>query len=476
MILPSELKYYHANNVVNTDANGGPRGTLEFVHGVCQNVFPFVDATERAAGLTRYRQRYLWNKNAANENAQNNKAFFSIPSQADDRYAMCLGIPSETQGQMKARTKPWVGPFQLQTAITGGPSQIIVTTEGADIQFINGGLVKITDSYKVSETIAPGVVIGDSVQWNTTASQWETVTATEDITYPKGRYLGGGTVETFTTGTSHVDYLVLPENLYEDENIGTGDGSSTTPELTTLTNNANGIVDFDADMLPVITATCGGTARTVTVAADGSCTGYCSAGTLNMVTGVWDTDIVWNSAPDNATSILATYREKCYSYSGNVATIALASQVPNAYATANTFGSGILKQASIRPYIENWTETSAAGAYDESGYPLAMYNLGAEHDHITITFITATTFTCTGTRFGSLGAGSIAANFEPINSATGVTMFSIYAAGWGGTHAAGDTYEFDLFGSEMCTWLRQLLPAGMAAVAENQFSTTHVWE
>ncbi len=475
MVLATELKYYHANNVTNTTANGGPRGTTQIVHGVSQNIFPFVDETERTAGLTRYRQRYLWNRNASNEIARNNKAFFSIPSQAGDRYAMCLGVAGETQAQMLARTKPWVGPFTLQTALSGGESSVAVTVEGdADIQFINGGYIRLSDAYKFSQTMEAAAVIGDSVEWS--GSVWEVIAATEDVTYPKGRYLGDSTVETFTAGTSHSDFLALAENLYEDEDIGDGNGSSTAPALTTLANKTNGIVDFDADMLPVVTATCGSTARTVNVAADGSCSGYCSAGQLDLLTGIWDTDITWTTAPDNSTDITVTYREKCYSYSGNVATIALNGQVPNAYTTALTRGSGVITLASILPYDENWTETSTSGTYDESGYPLAHYNLGAEKDSITITFTGATTFTCAGTRLGSLGSGSIGTDFEPVNSVTGVKYFTLYTAGFGGTWASSETIEFDLYGSEMITWLRQLIPAATAAVAENQFSCTHVWE
>ncbi len=480
MVLTSELVKYLSLIKTNTGSNGGVKGLVQMLTGTSQNVFDYVNSSERTAGIsTRYRLLYVWNKNASNEIAINNRIVMEMPSQGGDRYALALGVAGETQTEMLARTPAFVGPFQLQSAITAGASSIAVTTENADIVFVNGSYVFISDGFKVSETIASGVLIGDSIQWNAGSSQWETITATEDVTYPKGRYLGDDTVKTFTTGTSHSDFLQLPDNLYEDEVIGTGNGSNTAPALTTLTNKTKGVVNWDGQ-LPVVTATCGSTARTVNVAADGSCSGYCSAGQLTMDagSGVWAADITWTTAPDNATNITITYREKCYTYSGNVATIALDGTCPNNYATTTiTFGSGVVEQTQIIPSLENWVETSAGtGTFDESTYPLVLHNLGTEEDTITITFTSASAFTCAGARIGSLAAGDTANDYAPLNPDTGIALFTLDKDGWANTWAASDTVVFDIHGAELPVWWRQDIPAATAAISENQTSIAHHFE
>ncbi len=473
-IATTDLDYYHALTVNNGGTNGGVRGTSEIVHGVNHNLFPWVDATERTAGLTRYRMRYLWNKDGTDQIAANNKAYLAMPSQGGDRYALCAGTPGETQTEMLARDVGWVGAFQLNSAIAASDTSVSLLTEGADIVFINGGYIYISDQYKISQTVDADVLIGNSVTYS--GGSWSAIADQDDVVYPDGRYMGDDTVLTFTTGVSHTDFLLLPENLQTDEDIGDGNGSSTAPALTTLGTVTNGIVDFEP-LLPVVTATCGATARTVNVAADGSCSGYCSAGQLNMTTGVWDTDITWTTAPDNSTDITCTYRNKCYSYAANVATVALDVSAPNAYAdTTITFGSGVIEQAQIKPYVENWVETFAgSGAYDETTYPVILSNIGPEEDTITLTWSDATNFAGAGARLGALGAGVIGTDYEPANAAGG-DYFGIDKDGWSGTPQNGDTVVFDLHGSEQCTWYRQLIPAATAAVSENQTSPMHAYE
>ena len=476
MVLTSEVLKYLSLLQTNTGSNGGVRGLTAMLAGLSQNVFPYINSTERTAGIsTRYRLLYIWNKNSSNEIATNNRLVMEMPSQGGDRYAIALGETGENQTEMLARTPAFVGPFQLQSTVSAGASSIAVTTENADIVFINGGYVFISDGFMVSQTMDAGVLIGDSVEYG--GGTWSTITAEEDVTYPKGKYLGGDTVKTFTTGTSHTDFLALPDNLYTDEDIGDGNGSSTAPALTTLSNVTNYIVNWDG-MLPVVTATCGGVARTVNVAADGSCSGYCSAGQLDLLTGVWDTDITFTTAPDNATDITCTYREKCYTYSGNVATIALDGTAPNAYATVGiTFGSGVLEQTQIIPTIDTPVATTAGdGTFDHSTYPITPTNLGTEKDTFTITIGAAGAFTCAGTRLGSLAAGNVSTNYAPLNADTGVALFSLDKDAWTDTWATNDTLVFDTEGSELPYWHRQDVPSSTAAVSENQTSIAHHFE
>lgn len=106
-----------------------------------------------------------------------------------------------------------------------------------------------------------------------------------------------------------------PGSRYEEEVIGTGNGSSLSPALANLAYGKNGIC-LQATLLPVVYATCKGRKRFVVIDNDGNCSGHCTVGKLGMSNGQWTTDISWISAPDAGKNITITYYESYYSYSG----------------------------------------------------------------------------------------------------------------------------------------------------------------
>ena len=188
-----------------------------------------------------------------------------------------------------------------------------------------------------------------------------------------------------------------------------------------------------------------------------------------MTTGVWTTDITWTTAPDNLEDILITYYDKPYSYVGNVATVELETgvQVANAYAVANSYGAGAIESDEIKPTLDNWSETTASGTYDESTYPVELNNDGAEEDSWTITFTSATAFTCSGLYAGSVGAGNIVTDFAPTNPNTGQPYFTLRSAGFGGTWTGGDTIQFQTHPSALPAWWKEVVPAATAAENNN---------
>jgi hypothetical protein len=295
---------------------------------------------------------------------------------------------------------------------------------------------------------------------------WSKIAATDDIVYPNGLYVGDDVVMT-TKDTTNEEWPQIKNYLYEDEDIGDGNGLDTNPPLTTLINNTNGICS-QVDMMPVVTATCGAVSRTVNVAADGSCSGYCSAGTLNMTTGVWTVDIDWTTAPDNLTDITCTYRENCFIYVGNVVTVYLEDQVANAYTTAKSYGAGCLNIAEITLSSSDWNEVSVAGTYDEVGHPLILFNDGTERDSWTITFTNdAGAFSCSGANEGSVGTGNTGVNFSPTNPNTGQPYFTIDKDGWGGTWLTGNTVTFTTDPSAFPIWWREIVPSSTAQESDN---------
>lgn len=461
----SDIKFRKSAIVTDTSANGGRKSQIEVVSGSKHNLFPRVTKAERVAGVTRYRKEFLCNDNASDEIAYGVLLYLEHPSNAGDRFYLGLGTQTDTQGDITTTEPAWYGVGQLETALSGGETQIKLTMENNDFVFPNNGYLHVSDKFATGQTVDSDVSIGDSVEYG--SGTWSKIAATTDIDYPNGIYIGSNVVMTIQ-GSTNEEWVQLANNLYSDEDIGDGDGITTNPALTTLSNNTNGICD-QPGLLPVVIATCGAATRTVNVAADGSCSGYCSAGQLNMTTGVWTTPITWNTAPDNSTDILVTYRENCFSYSGNVATVDLETghQIANAYLTSNTFGSGCINAGDVETAVSSWAENSVSGTYDESGYPLVMYNDGTEQDNWTLTFTSPTNFTVSGANEGSIGTGNTGADFEPTNPNTGQSYFKIDKNGWGGTWIAAETITFTTSPSAQPLWLKEVVPVSTAQESNN---------
>jgi len=160
-----------------------------------------------------------------------------------------------------------------------------------------------------------------------------------------------------------------------------------------------------------------------------------------------------------------------YSYTGNVATVQLQDTVSGSYAVANTYGAMCLGSSGdeIKPTTDNWAETSTAGTYDESSYPVVVYNKGTVEDQVTLTFTSASAFTVSGLYQGSYGTGSTSADFEPTNPDTSVSYFKIDYRGWGGTWANGDTVTFHTHPAKLPRWFKEVVPASTSAESENIF-------
>ncbi len=160
-------------------------------------------------------------------------------------------------------------------------------------------------------------------------------------------------------------------------------------------------------------------------------------------------------------------------WNGNTATIVVTSVVRSTYpASQNSLVSGVIDLGDLVAATSDWVETSVSGTYDESTYPLTVNNVGTIDDTWTLTFTGATTFTVVGTNTGSVGSGSTAGNFSPINTlvGTGDYYFILLAAGWGGTWTTGDTVTFTTAHSSGGLWIKEVTPAGTASYTNNRFS------
>lgn len=469
-----DIKYRKSVVQTDTDSNGGRLGRTIVISGARHALFPRVTKSQRENGIVRYRKEFYCNENADDESAYGVLIYAARPSTAGDYFYLAKGTQRDTQGQFKRRididtyadsrySRVWCGSGQLESALSGGETQVLLAMENDDFQFPNGGYLYLSNNTLTGQTIDSDVVIGDSVAYS--GGSWSKIAHTDNITYPNGWCVGTDEVLTIQD-TTNEEFLLIKDNHYSGEVIGTGDGSNTSPTLSSLSNVTNGICR-QPNKLPSITTVCGSTECTVTINGNGVCSGYCSAGELNMNTGNWVTPITWTTAPDNGEDIQADYRENAYSYSGNVATVELDEQVANAYTTDTTFGSGCIYEDEVKCSFDSWTENSSSGTYDETTYPLTLYNDGTVEESWTLTFTSSSTFSLSGAYYGTIETGSIGSDFSPTNPDTGQSYMTISSYGWGGSWESGDTITFDTHPSAVPILLEEDVPAGTTQEPNN---------
>ncbi len=458
-----DIKMRKSVTVTDTSANGGRKGQVLVVSGAKHNLFPRVTAAERVAGVTRYRKEFWSNEDPDDATGFDVLQFLEFPSNGGDRFYLGKGSQLDTQGDLPTTPPLWTGAGWLNAALSGGEAAIDLLMESDDFEFAPAGVLHISDKVQTGQTIAAGVNVGDSVE--DIAGTWTKIAADTDIAHPKGIYLGSNRVLS-EEAPFNEEFLDLDEKKTTDEVIATGDGGTTQVVLTDLAVVTNGLV-VQNGYKPVITVLSGAVLRTVHIEEDGTCSGYCSAGEINPDTGVWVTDIDWTTAPDNLEDIEITYYDKNYSYAGNVVTLELDGTVSNAFTTAKTIGSGCLKTDEVVPTSDNWDEISAAGTYDESTYPVIQHNDGSEEDTWTLTFTSATAFTCAGLYNGAVGSGVITGDFSPTNPNSGQPYFTIDKDGWGGTWIAGNTVVFQTHPGAVPIWWKEVVPAATSEEPDN---------
>ena len=486
------VNHFKSEFVSDTNENGGRIGWVPVIFGTKQNILPKIKNSELTSGITKQRKTGYRFSPPDDEPGSNVLYFLQVPSNSQDIINIGKGTDTNTQGDWTTYPPIFTGTGSLNTALTGGETSVSILMEDNLAEFIPGGFLHLTDrvllsqTCKVSTNDASKPNIGDTLQATGTegvpGTWYKTTPASpETYTFPKGCYLGNNKVFTIISA-SRQDILKIRDYTYTDDVIATGDGVTSTPVLTDL----SGAIQSGTTMglmthwqyLPVVKATCGAVERTVNIAANGACSGYCSAGQLNMATGVWTTNITFSTPPDDGTDVTITYTAKPYIYSGNVATVHLNDPVPNVYDTDTTFAGGCIgdEDTEIKAKTDGITVTSVAGTYNSGTYPLILYSDGAETDSFTLTFSTSTAFTGAGIKSGSLGSGTITANFQPTNPQTGQPLFKLDYRGFSGSFQAGNKLMFTTYASALNIIWREKVPAGASPVKYNLVLGELYWE
>ena len=156
--------------------------------------------------------------------------------------------------------------------------------------------------------------------------------------------------------------------------------------------------------------------------------------------------------------------------SGLDVTINLAAPIGVAYPAGSSVQS-YPAAGDIKTSYANVVKTSAAGVFDAAS--MVLDNIGTPTCSVTITFISATTFTVACNFPGgivtagssALGTGSITAAFAPVNRFNSRPVLTLPVGIFSGTWASGDTVEFDLDSADYCFVVKHVIPAGAVSVA-----------
>jgi hypothetical protein len=158
------------------------------------------------------------------------------------------------------------------------------------------------------------------------------------------------------------------------------------------------------------------------------------------------------------------------SVSGTQVTLTITGTLANAYTVAaGTRVSTVYQPSTIACSVSNWAET-LGGTYNESTSPLVMDSIGTIEQTWTLTFTSATAFTCAGDTVGAVASGSTAADFAPSNPNFLKPYFTLAAAGWGGTQANGNTLVFQTHPASVPLWVKRVTPAGTGLIASSSIN------
>ena len=152
------------------------------------------------------------------------------------------------------------------------------------------------------------------------------------------------------------------------------------------------------------------------------------------------------------------------SWSGDVATINLASGLMNNYSAAGPCRvASCITADDITTSWDIWSLTSANGQYDTTANPPLLDNIGTVEQTWTLTFTSSTDFNISGDTVGALGTGNLSTDLEPANPDFSRPYFTLRSAGYSGSFVAGDSIIFQTHPAAMPLWLKEIIPAGAAA-------------
>lgn len=440
-------------------ANGGAKGSGILTSGQLNQVIPAANPSDFENGSVSISKFFVHYPHASNIPMTNGKAYFTAPTPADDRRLIGLGTQTDTISEIALINPMWCSSGKLNSDLSGGETTIDILMEGTEAEFVPGGSVVLSNSFKFAQTVDDGsvggrkkVIPGDSVQYHVDG-KWMFIESTDDIVYPVGIYLGGGIVQTYTAGVTNTAYITLSEKKTTGETIGTPTGGQT-PPLTDLSNITNGLVTGTPYQPVITTSASEGTIQLIAyIRTDGTVYGDVTAGSIDVSTGQWISDITWTITPD--ADILIDYYDKNWAYSGNVATVEC-DIIADAFLASETYASMRLDIGTLQALYEDLIVNSSGGSVPAGN--LSVNGSGAEYETITLNWVdNSGNFTVEGDFSGALGAGVSGTEFVGYNPLSSGEMFRITPLSG---FLSGDTVTFKTIPPAAGLFIKTLNDAG----------------
>lgn len=170
--------------VVDSDgaSGGGRMSSTAITSGIKNNILPNVTLSERAAGVTRLRKRFVHITNAEELTLIEPKIFLDQYSVGDDAVMIFNGTQTDTIADLTG-TERLYGAGKLDVSVVVGGQTIKVLTEGAAFNYIrNGDKIRISDMATV-EAVTGNEQYATVSSVPTYAGDVATFTITETLQY-----------------------------------------------------------------------------------------------------------------------------------------------------------------------------------------------------------------------------------------------------------------------------------------------------
>lgn len=121
-----------------------------------------------------------------------------------------------------------------------------------------------------------------------------------------------------------------------------------------------------------------------------------------------------------------------------------------------TLQAGATQAFSQLAWTSEWSDSRIGNPilaqYDQTTYPIVVSNDGAITQRWALIFTSSTAYRLVGETRGEVITGNTATVLSPVNPATGVAMFTLQPAGFGGGYAAGHVLRFNTRGAVLPAW------------------------
>lgn len=154
-------------------------------------------------------------------------------------------------------------------------------------------------------------------------------------------------------------------------------------------------------------------------------------------------------------------------YTGDLARLSLTAPLANSFPSGTKVAS-CYQPGDIKAVCSTPVTTSMAGTFNHSGFPVLVDHIGGVTQNWLLTMVSPTSFNVTGDGLGSIGSGSINADFAPVNSDFARPYFTLDYRAFAGTFATGDTIAFTTQPAAIPVWYKRVVPAGAASYSGNQ--------